>query len=110
METATGKRDKSLEEETAKGRFSPRDGRSGKDDESSGGNTGTITIPSGTGSNGNVRTKPSKEPGAPGGENVGAGGGKETIGDDEGGAGGDVNTDPVVYGDTSKTGYTLAVT
>ena len=47
--------------------------------------------------------------GAPGGENVGAGGGKETVGD-EGGAGGDVSIDFVVSGDTSKTGYTSAVT
>ena len=43
----------------------------------------------------NARTKPSKESGAPGGENVGARGGKETIGD-EGGTGGDISTDPVV--------------
>ena len=41
-------------------------------------------------------------------QNVGARGGKETAGD-EGGPGGDVSTDPVVSGDTSKTGYTSAV-
>ena len=39
-----------------------------------------------------LRTKPSKESGASGRENVRAGGGKETVGD-EGGTGGDVSTE-----------------
>ena len=109
-DTAKGpSREKSLDEETAQGRFSPHVGHSGKDNESTGATTGTSTIPSGTGSNGNARTKPSKESGAPGGENVRARGGKETIGDEDG-PGGDVSTDPVVSGDTSNNGYTSAVT
>ena len=50
----------------------------------------------------------SKEIGAPGEKHTGGKRSNETIGN-EGGARGDVSTDPVVSGDTSKTAYTATV-